>query len=130
LQGESIPQHGHNGFEAINNQERYRAILCVENRDAIERWRSTLDDGKRRRFNHPNCVWAGWRKSKTEPAAPARHIVKGTTPHKTGRPIFWSQDMIRRAAIAIKSARTSDYFVMARAALDVLTRDDLPRHPR
>jgi hypothetical protein len=111
------------GLDGINNQERYRAILCVENRDAIEVWRATLDDAKRRRFNHPNSVWAGWRKSKTEPAAPARYIVNAATPHKTGKPIFWSQDMIRRAAMAIKDARTNDYFLMARAALEGAVRD-------
>jgi hypothetical protein len=112
-----------NGLSDISAQERYRALLVIDNKDEISKWRDGLDDRRRRSLNHPGACWHAWRKSKTEPPAPARHIVKGTTPHKTGRPIFWSQDMVRRAAIAIKDARTTDYFVMARAALEAAVRD-------
>jgi hypothetical protein len=40
------------GLMDIDSHERRAAILCVENRTEIERWRSTLSDSERRRCCH------------------------------------------------------------------------------
>jgi hypothetical protein len=59
--------------------------------------RATLDDGQRRRLNHPNAIWARWRRSKTDAdrSAPAvrHHVVKGKAmpSHPNGRPVHWPQ---------------------------------------
>jgi len=66
------------GFDGINNQERYRAILVFENRAEIEAWRNGLDEAKRRRINHPNAAWALWRRAMRPVQSPAptpRHVV-------------------------------------------------------
>src|SRR5258707_12370380 len=51
-----------NGLDGITNQERYRALLCLENLEAIEVWHASLDDAQRRRLNHPGAIWAHWQR--------------------------------------------------------------------
>jgi hypothetical protein len=115
-----------NGFDQISNQERYRAIVCVENREAIEKWRETLEEAHRRRLNHPNAVWFGWRKSlrPAEAPSPRQHVVKGVKTHREDKPIYWPQDAIRRAATAMRESMSSDLFVLARVGLEAAIRDE------
>jgi hypothetical protein len=119
LMGQWLKQHG---FDGINNQERYRALRCLENLDAIEAWRATLDDASRRRLNHVGAIWAHWRRRKTkaERAAPAcKNFVKATISHKNGaRPVYWPQDAVRRAHMAMLDSRSHDLLVLARVALE------------
>jgi hypothetical protein len=112
-------------LDGINNQERYRALLILENLPAIERWRAGLDDAQRRRLNHPNAIWAHWRRStRAETAAPTRQCVRGAKPHRTGKPIFWPQDTLRRAAEALRGCPSNDIFTMARVVLESAIRSE------
>lgn len=117
-----------NGLGGINNQERYRACLILENLPAISPWREGLDEAQRRRLNHPGAVWTHWRRQKTDSdrSAPvARNFVKGAMPsHKNGRPIHWPQDVLRRAATALRECRSNDIFVFARAVLEAAIRGE------
>jgi hypothetical protein len=113
-----------NGLDGITPQERYRAILCIENLTMIEQWRAGLDDAQRRRWNHPSAIWAHWRRAtKAETAAPTRQCVRGAKPHRSGKPIFWPQDTLRRAAEALRDCRSNDIFTMTRAILEAAIRD-------
>ena len=56
-----------NGLNDINDQERYRVILCLENLSAIEKWRNDLPWAQRVRLNNPKAVWGRWKKSTTQP---------------------------------------------------------------
>jgi hypothetical protein len=105
-------------------QERYRALLCMKNLPAIETWRAGLDEAQRRRLNHPGAVWAHWRRSlkADQPSLHRQHVVSGTKPHRTCRPIYWPQDAIRRAATALRECRSNDIFTLARIALEAALR--------
>jgi hypothetical protein len=119
LMGQWLKQHG---FGEINNQERHRALRCLENLDAIEAWRATLDDASRRRLNHVGAIWSHWKRrgQETERAAPGgRNFVKAAIPSlKNGRAIYWPQDCVRRAHEAMLKSRSSDLLVLARVALE------------
>jgi hypothetical protein len=103
----------------ITAQERYRAILCIENLTAIEEWRAGLTDAQRRQLNHPGAVWHKWRASvKASAPTPVREPVRtsnGSAHH--GAAIRWPQDYLRRAANAVREARSNDTIVIARVAL-------------
>jgi hypothetical protein len=111
------------GLDEIDNQQRYRAILCLENEIAIEKWRATLTDKQRGRWNHPGAVWAHWKRSTKAGAAPRREAVKSAR-KGCGKAIHWPGDALRRAAIAIREARTNDVIMMAKAALQAAIRDE------
>jgi hypothetical protein len=115
------------GFDGIDNQQRYRALLCLENLPAIEQWRATLSEKERERLNHPGAVWHAWRRAVAEPPLPRRAPAKGAQPHGGGKPVFWNGEAIRRAAIAIRESYSTDTMVMARRALEAAIRseDDL-----
>jgi hypothetical protein len=116
-----------NGLGDVCAQERYRLLLILENLPAIEAWREGLDEAQRRRLNHPNAIWAHWRRATKpkQPTAPKRqHVVKGTTPHKSGRPIHWDGDAIKRAANAIRESYSTDFYVLARRALEAAVRNE------
>jgi hypothetical protein len=116
-----------NGFDGISNQERYRCILCVEHADSIEEWRQSLPEAKRRKLNHPGAVWHAWRKA-TQPSATSakirRRIAAGLAATKSGKPVYWSQDHVRRAHLALLRARSSDLLTLARAALQGAIRNE------
>jgi hypothetical protein len=80
------------------------------------------------RWFHPNSVWSHFRRRKQEAerAAPAvRHLVKGAMPsHKHGRPIFWPQDAVRRAHMAMLDSRSHDLLTLARLALEAAIRSE------
>jgi hypothetical protein len=119
-----------NGFDAISGQDRYKIIQCLEHEIEIEQWRATLDEKQRLRLNHPSAVWAHFTKAfrpgrQVEPRL--RNTVRAkTTPHK-GRPIYWSQDILRAAAEGIRMANSNDIYKVALAALNAAfpTRDSL-----
>ncbi|SHN86396.1 hypothetical protein SAMN05444170_6669 [Bradyrhizobium erythrophlei] len=49
------------GLADIVAQERYRLFLILQNLDAVETWRAGLDEGQRRRLNHPLHETRCWR---------------------------------------------------------------------
>jgi len=79
---------------------------------AIERWRHGLDNAQQRRLNHPNAVWFAWRRTIKPQLRP---IVKTK---RYSRAVYWPSDAERRAVMAIREARTNDFFIMARVALE------------
>jgi hypothetical protein len=136
-----------NGLDGIDNQQRYRALLCLENLPAISAWRDGLPEAKRRTMNHPAACWHAWRRSAAEggPAVPRRAPVKAASGNGNARrelapalvelgvggngggytrPIFWGGEAIRRAANAIRESYSTDFFVMARRALEAAVRDE------
>jgi hypothetical protein len=124
LMGEWLKQHG---FGDVNNQERYRIISASRTRPRSNI--SALDwTTPTARLNHPNAVWSHWpwRNQETESAAPsARSYVKAAMPsHKHGKPIHWPGDPIRRAASAIREVYSTDFYVMARRALEAAIRNE------
>jgi hypothetical protein len=116
LMGAWLKQHG---LDGIDNQQRYRAIQCIENLQAIDAWRAALDDRKKRSLNHPGACWHAWKRSTKEAAPAAKQPVKTAMPsHKHGRPIYWPEHCLRRAHEAMLKSRSSDLLVLARCALE------------
>jgi hypothetical protein len=46
-----------NGLAGISPQERYRAVLIIENLPEIQLWRQTLPPDTCRKLNHPGAIW-------------------------------------------------------------------------
>ena len=119
-----------NGFSDITAPERYRLTRIMESLPAVEQWRATLDPEVRRRLNHPS-LWATFRAAtRGEAPPPRRRVVQRlASSGKTlpGRPIYWPQEMIKRAAAAMRETWGNDLFVLARTALEAAVRseDDL-----
>jgi hypothetical protein len=117
-----VEEHGLAGVAA---QERYRLLLILQNIEAIEVWRAGLDEGQRRRWNHPNAVWARWRRSKTDVEAVRHDVVKPAMPsHPNDKPIHWPQDAVRIAHLAMLDSRSHDLLVLARLALEAAIRSE------
>jgi hypothetical protein len=49
------------GFDAIDQGARSRLLDCMKHLAEVETWRRSLEPHQRRRKNHPNAVWHGWR---------------------------------------------------------------------
>lgn len=137
------------GFASVIAPERYKIIKVVENIAAVARWRESLSPAERRRCNHPSTLWIGWKRSAAF-GGPARQCeprhapVKVASGNGTGgralgaggaevggndnraytRPVFWGGEAIRRAANAIRESYSTDFFVMARRALEAAVRDE------
>jgi hypothetical protein len=109
----------------MDNQARYRALICLEHIVAIEAWRATLTQRERDRWNHPNSCWLHYRRSlKPASAAPSRFVKASMPSHKHGRPIHWPQDCVRRAHEAMLKSRSHDLLVLARCALEAAIRSE------
>jgi hypothetical protein len=50
-----------NGFDAVDQGARSRLLDCLSHLAEVETWRRGLEPHQRRRKNHPNAVWHGWR---------------------------------------------------------------------
>jgi hypothetical protein len=137
------------GLDGINNQERYRALLVLENISAISAWRDGLDETQRRRLNHPGAIWAHWQralkgnaatgggcppavgKTRTQAAETTQqrqhvvqHVTAAAEAARRGRAVYWSQDAIRRAHHAMLDSKSSDLLTLARAALEAAIRTE------
>jgi hypothetical protein len=115
------------GLDGMNDQERSRSLLVLKNLPAILEWRASVDEAQRDRFNHPNSVWINWRRSvrpipTREPDSIPGHVVPRVTRHSKPKSIYWSQDAIKRAAVALRECYSNDTFVMARRALEAAIR--------
>lgn len=116
------------GLDGISTQERYRALLVLENLPAISAWRATLPPDVLRRLNHPNAIWQHFikpgkvaHKLEPRPRPEAPFVAKGATGR---RPIFWPQEALRRAHRAMLDARSNDLLKLARCALEAAIRDE------
>lgn len=121
-----------NGLDGINNQERYRIILVVENLPAILAWRESLGEDMRRKLNHPGAIWAHWSKAGTvkpevvprrQPIARREPVRNGST-HTGSRGVFWTQEHLRRAHRAMLDSKSSDFLKLARCALEAAIRNE------
>jgi hypothetical protein len=122
-----------NGLADITPAERYRILLILENCVAIETWRASLDDVKRRKLNHPGAIWAHWSRAsgmgKSGGGAMAPKANGGgmgmapRRPYAGNRPICFDQEAVRRAGLAMKESRSSDWFKLAGIALHAAIRD-------
>lgn len=115
-----------NGFSDVCAQERYRVCKIVENLAEVERWRDALPLEHRRRINHPSH-WQSFCRFKKGQARQVRHPrpAPSTVPVASGRPVYWSQDCIRRAALAMKESRSCDWFQLARVGLEAAIANDV-----
>jgi len=112
-------------LDGITGQERHRALWVFDRLDAIERWRTGLDEAKRRRLNHPNAVWAHYCASLRVPRGPARPAQK---PQNGIAPPVDTQMRLARAADAVFDCLKrgcNDSVVIARAALDAAERSTI-----
>jgi hypothetical protein len=69
----------------MDKSDRAKLLQLIEERPAVEEWRTTLDDHTRRNLNNPVSVWRKWtaatrvrpKKSRTAPGARERHANEG-----------------------------------------------------
>jgi hypothetical protein len=126
------------GLSGIDGQQRYRALVCLENLPAIEQWRATLSEKERERLNHPGAVWTHWRRAAKPASAPKRRrraakpkreqiterIAEVALARRRGKAIFWGQDHLRRAHRAMLDSRSTDLLTLARLALQGAIRNE------
>jgi hypothetical protein len=100
-------------------------------RPAIEAWRATLEDAKKRPLNYPRSVWHARRSTKAETPRPPRRqqvVVKRVSATaeaaRQGRAIYWPHDAMRRAHQAMLDSRSHDLLILARAALQAAIRNE------
>jgi hypothetical protein len=72
-------------FATIDTGTRSRLADLLDNRAAVEAWRSSLALGERLHLNHPNGVWRKWQASKTGKAAQAASRAKGKHENEIAR---------------------------------------------
>jgi hypothetical protein len=79
---------------------------------------------------HPNAIWTHWRRSISAEASRQRQHVVATVTAKAARrssniAIRWHGAMLKRAAAAIREARSNDTIVLAKAALSAAIRSEV-----
>jgi hypothetical protein len=93
-----------------------------------------LSEAKRRKLNHPGAVWSHWRHNQPADCGKPAHRLHvdgnaggGNRCNGGARPVCFSQDMIRRAADALRANPTRDLYRLANAVLVAAlpTRDDV-----
>lgn len=120
-----------NGFGEMSQPERHSCHRLFQNLPAITAWRDSLPEHQRRKINHPDSAYWGHQRSisrvptrRINAAAPA--VAKAAEApkrcYKNGS-VHWNQDTIRRAAMAMRDSRSSDFFVLARVALEAAIRN-------
>jgi hypothetical protein len=112
-------------MDGISASERYAILKIIAHLDAVESWRNSLPDSERRRHNHPS-LWNTFRRAtKAETGTPARRCVKGEkSSHRPSKPVYFGQDMIGRAAMALRECGSPDIFRLARVALEAAIRSE------
>jgi hypothetical protein len=112
-------------LDAVSAQERYAILKILEHLDAVTAWRDGLPEPQRRRHNHPSLWHVFRRATKAETGTSTRQCVRGArSSHKHGKPVYWPQDMLRRAAMALRGCSSSDIFRLARVALEAAIRSE------
>jgi hypothetical protein len=113
-----------NGLD-ISTSERYNILQIIEHFPSIEAWRNGLTAEQQRRYNSPSCVLNYWKRA-TKAATAPRHMAearRATRKAANGRPVFWSQDALRRAVDAMRESRSTDWLILAKRALEAAVRD-------
>jgi hypothetical protein len=114
-----------NSLADMTPAERYRILLIMERRVEIEAWRASLGDAQRRRLNHPAAIWSHWSRATGKGKAPRGRTANGGSKraYAGNRPICFDQEAVRRAGLAMKESRSSDWFRLAAVALHAALRD-------
>jgi hypothetical protein len=120
-------------LDDINAQERYAILKILENLDAVTAWRDGLPVSQRRKHNHPSLWHVYRRATKAATGTSTRQCVRsaksshrpaGAKSWRPGRPVYFGQDMIRRAALALRECSSYDIFRLARVALEAAIRSE------
>jgi hypothetical protein len=132
-----------NRLDEIRSAHRYRLLMCIENIVEIEAWRAGLDEATRNKFNHPDAVWFAWRRAVhkeppnyTRPYRPPNHQSGKHVGGRSSRLVHFNQDMVRRAAMAMRENFSNDVYALARICLMAAIRnkndllDLLPPEPK
>jgi hypothetical protein len=114
------------GFDGITSACRYRLLLCVEQGEAIEAWRSGLLESTRAKYGHPDSVWFAFRRAQYDepartPSRPERPRMQPAKASHSGgyhRQLHFDQDVVRRVAAALREHWSTDTFKLARVVLD------------
>jgi hypothetical protein len=122
-----------NGLDGVGQQVRHRLLKCMEHLDAIERWRATLTEVRRSKYNHPDGVWAHWHRDMQ--AGPPRAYSRPYRPLNTSggrathagyhRAVSFDQDMVKRAGDAMRKAWCNDCYKLAAIALSAAIRHEV-----
>lgn len=111
-------------LDQISKAERGWLYPVMDNLDGIMRWRASLDAVRLRQLNHPQSILCHYRRSlgiERPKVVPPKSSVR---PRVNGKAIYWPQAMIRRAGAALHESRSTDCFVLARAALEAAIRTE------
>lgn len=113
-----------NEFADLTQQERQSCHRVIANLNAIEKWRNSLGAERRRKINHVDSAFWGWKQA----ASPRKPRHAGVKPQRVvGRgyaPVYWNGDAIRRAADAMRECRSNDLFRLARVAVEAAIRNE------
>jgi hypothetical protein len=115
-----------NGFREMPAGIRTACCIIADHAVEIDRWRASLPDSDQRAQNNPQVIIRNWRRAtapnRTATARP--HIVKEAMAKGYTRAVHCPADALRRAATAIREARSGDCIVLARRALESAVRDE------
>jgi hypothetical protein len=110
-----------NGFADMPFSYRSACHVLIGNISEIERWRNALPPEAR--ANHVQVIIRNWRRATSPPRCVESRPAKDAKSNGNVRPIYWSQDHLRRAHKAMIDSRSSDLLKLARCALEGAIRD-------
>jgi hypothetical protein len=103
---------------------RAACLRLADHLGDIEQWRAGLPGDARQAQNHPQVILRNWRKATGRGTAPkAWPKANGKRAYAGNRPICFDQEAVRRAGLAMKESRSSDWFKLAGVALHAAIRD-------
>ena len=115
-------------LDGVNKSERCLALKIIQHLPAITSWRETLNEVQRRRLNHPNAIWAHYRRATGcggLRVVPHREIDVTLVPKSHRGRMSWSAETLQRAADAVfdlLQRGSNDALIIAKAALDAAGR--------
>ena len=117
-----------NGFGNMPFGIRASCLRLADHLEETEQWRNDLPGEARQAQNHPQVILRNWRratgKGETPRGGRARYRITTGRVAKNGRTISWPQELIRKAALAMKESRSTDNFVIAKIGLEHAIRSE------
>ena len=107
-----------NGFREMPFGIRSSCCILADNIAAIDAWRTSLPSAEQGRQNNPQVILRNWRRATGQRSRP--RAVPTATPKIKNRyhaPVRFSQDMVRRAAMAMRENFSNDVYALARICL-------------
>jgi hypothetical protein len=122
---ESLRQHG---LDDVAVQVRSNLMQLLEQLPEIERWRAGLDPARRRDLNHPDANLLHYRNSvRVRQETRTRMLgAKGprSSDYRYHHHVSFTQDMVRRAGMAMRANWCNDVFKLAAIALSAAIRNE------